>query len=388
MMTQDSPARSIFLCAGCTALAYFAVGLPLAVLPGWALKLGFGPVMAGFLISAQYVATVLSRIVVGPMIDRSGPRRAIVLGFVCCLGAGATTIAALWITAPMAAMAVMMASRILLGFSESLVSTSAMAWGIMRLGARQSARMISWNGIATYAAIAGGAPAGVWIFGLGGVMALGIALLLLGAGGLAFVWPQPAARVPAARRWPMRTVFGAVLPFGAALAMATVGFGVITSFVTLYFNAFGWGDAWMALTAFGCAFIVSRLLFVRSVARHGGLPVSAVFIAIELAGLAIMASAPSAHLAIAGAAVTGFGFAMVFPALGVLVIERVPEQSRGTALSTFALFIDVALCLTGPLAGALAQHATYAAPFGGAAIGAGLALGMVALLMLRPKPAP
>ena len=58
----------------------------------------------------------------------------------------------------------------------------------------------------------------------------------------------------------------------------------------------------MALTAFGCAFIVSRLLFVRSVARHGGLPVSAVFIAIELAGLAIMASASSAHLAVAGAA--------------------------------------------------------------------------------------
>jgi MFS family permease len=76
-MTTESPARSIFLCAGCTALAYFAVGLPLAVLPGWALKLGFGPVIAGFLISAQYVATVLSRIVVGPMIDHSGPRRAL-----------------------------------------------------------------------------------------------------------------------------------------------------------------------------------------------------------------------------------------------------------------------------------------------------------------------
>jgi len=329
-MTTDSPARSIFLCAGCTALAYFAVGLPLAVLPGWALKLGFGPVVAGFLISAQYVATVLSRIVVGPMIDRSGPRRAIVLGFVSCLGAGAATIAALWITTPLAALSMMMAARILLGFSESLVSTSAMAWGIMRLGAHQSARMISWNGIATYAAIAGGAPAGVWIFGLGGVVALGAALLVLGTVGLAFVWPQPETKVPHAERWPMRTVLGTVLPFGSALALATIGFGVITSFVTLYFNAFGWGDAWMALTAFGCAFILSRLLFVRSVARHGGLPVAAAFSALEVAGLAMMALASSAALAIAGAAVTGFGFAMMFPALGVLVIERVPPQSRGT----------------------------------------------------------
>lgn len=388
-MTTESPARSIFLCAGCTALAYFAVGLPLTVLPGWALKLGFGPVIAGFLISAQYVATVLSRIVVGPMIDHSGPRRAIVLGFITCLGAGATTIAALWITTPLAALAVMMVSRILLGFSESLVSTSAMAWGIMRLGAHQSARMISWNGIATYAAIAGGAPAGVWIYGLGGITALGIALLVLGGIGLGFIWPQPEAKVPTAERWPMRTVLGAVMPFGTALALATIGFGVITSFVALYFNAFGWANAWMALTAFGCAFIVSRLLFVRSVGRHGGLTVSAVFITIEVAGLALMAASNSAHMAIAGAAVTGFGFAMVFPALGVLVIERVPAQSRGTALSTFALFIDVALCLTGPLAGALAQHSTYAAPFAAATVAAALGLGMVMLmLMLRVKPKP
>jgi MFS family permease len=122
------------------------------------------------------------------------------------------------------------------------------------------------------------------------------------------------------------------------------------------------------------------------VARHGGLPVAALFIGLEVAGLAMMAASASAHLAIAGAAVTGFGFAMVFPALGVLVIERVPPQSRGTALSTFALFIDVALCLTGPLAGALAQHSTYAAPFAAAMVSAALALAMV-LLMLRFKRA-
>ena len=185
----------------------------------------------------------------------------------------------------------------------------------------------------------------------------------------------------------MRTVFGAVLPFGAALALATVGFGIITSFVTLYFDAFGWTNAWMALTAFGGAFIVSRLIFVRSVARHGGLPVAGAFIAVEVAGLAIMAMAPGAVAAIAGAGVTGFGFAMVFPALGVMVIARVPEQSRGTALSTFALFIDVALCLTGPMAGALAQHSTYAAPFAAAAGAAALGLSLVALMLFsRPRP--
>lgn len=119
----------MLLCAGYTGLAYLAVGLPLAVLPGWALDLGFGPMVGGLLVSAQYLATVASRLLVGPMIDRSGPRRGVVLGFLCCAGAGIATVAALRFPSPTAALAVMLAGRLLLGAGESLVSTSAMLWG-------------------------------------------------------------------------------------------------------------------------------------------------------------------------------------------------------------------------------------------------------------------
>src|ERR1700728_2332423 len=64
---------------------YFAIGLPMAVLPSVVhLQLHFNTVLAGLAISAQYVATVVSRPQAGRMADQVGARRTVLSGLVAC----------------------------------------------------------------------------------------------------------------------------------------------------------------------------------------------------------------------------------------------------------------------------------------------------------------
>jgi len=379
------PHLRILLTVTCTALAYLAVGLPLAVLPGWVSgDLGYSTAIAGLAISIQYVATVVSRGIVGPMVDTSGPKRAISIGMVCVAASGVVLIAAARLAGhPALALIVLFLSRMLLGFGESLVGTGSIAWGIGRVGAGQTARVISWNGVATYGAIAAGAPLGVLLLHLGGMAAVGAALLVTGLAGVAFVRPQPATATIAADRLSYTTVFARVLPYGAALALGAIGFGAITAFIALDYDAHHWAAGWAAISAFGIAFVAARLLAVNSIARRGGLNVAFSFFMIEAAGLFIIWLAASPVIATLGAAMAGFGFALLFPALGMVVVDLVPPQSRGTAIGTYAMFTDIALGVTGPVAGFLVAQAGHAAPFLFGGIAALLGLGIVQLLRQR-----
>jgi MFS family permease len=370
---------------------YLTLGLPLAVLPTIVHStLGYGPALAGFAVSLQYIGTLISRPSAGRMVDSSGPKRAVILGLAGSIGAGLLLVAASAVEwAPPLALVLIGGSRLLAGFAESWGSTGSIMWTIGRVGARRTAQVISWNGITSYGGLALGAPLGVLVTQAWGLHVLGALIVVLAAGALLFARPRPPIVVVPGERLGFASVFGRVAPFGVALSLGSIGFGVLASFAALFYQARHWSNPALMLSLFGICFMLSRIVFASRIGRADGLQVALACFAVESVGLAVIWQSSSVAMALAGAALTGLGFALVFPSLGVEAVSRVGPANRGAALGAYSLFSDVALGVSGPLAGIIAGRLGYASVFLFAclsSISAFLLVGTFAVAASRARP--
>ncbi|MDY7561113.1 MFS transporter [Pseudomonas sp. 10B1] len=355
-----------------TFIGYLNIGIPLAVLPSYVnTDLGFGAVTAGLVISVQYLATLLSRPYAGRIIDNRGSKKAVLYGLAGCGLSGVFMLVSAWLhSAPMLSLICLFIGRLVLGSAESLVGSGSIGWGIGKVGALNTAKVISWNGIASYGALAIGAPLGVVLVQQFGLWSMGFSIILLAALGLKLAWNKEPAPIVHGERLPFMHVLGRVLPHGTGLALGSIGFGTIATFITLYYASHSWPNAVLCLSLFGACFIGARLLFGKFINRLGGFRVAIACLSVETLGLVLLWVAPTPTLALAGAALTGFGFSLVFPALGVEAVNLVPASSRGAAVGAYSLFIDLSLGITGPVAGAIASGFGFASIFLFAALAA------------------
>lgn len=368
-----------------TFIAFICIGLPIAVLPGHVHDvLGYSAVVAGLVIGIQYLSTLLSRPMAGRLADSLGTRRSIAYGLIGIALAGLLTWAsALVVNLPLLSLMLLLVGRVLLGVAQGLIGVGTLSWGIGQVGAEHTARVISWNGIASYGAIAIGAPVGVFLAGEGGFWSIGLALTVLALIALLVIRSQPSLPVVRGERLPFWAAFGRVAPCGLALTLASIGYGTLTTFVTLFYLERGWSGAAWCLSAFGVCFICARLLFVNAVNQWGGYRVAIACMTVETLGLALLWLAPSPVLALVGAGLTGFGLSLVYPALGVEAIRQVPTTSRGAGLGAYAVFFDLALAIAGPVMGFVAAHLGYAWIFCVAALLSLFGVALVTLLLRR-----
>ncbi|MBD8709186.1 MFS transporter [Pseudomonas sp. CFBP 13711] len=368
-----------------TFIAFLCIGLPIAVMPGYVHnQLGFSAVIAGLVIGAQYLATLLSRPVAGRICDTIGTKRAIVYGLSGIALSGVLTLAAILLERfAGVSLTILIIARLFLGASQGLIGVGTISWCIGQVGSEHTARSISWNGIASYGAIAIGAPLGVVMVGALGFASLGVVLFVLAAGALLLIRNKPAIPVVRGERLPFFSVFGRVAPFGLSLTLSSIGYGTLTTFITLFYLARGWEGAAWCLTVFGVCFILARLLFINAINRFGGFRSAIVCISVETLGLLLLWLAPDTTFALIGAGLTGFGLSLVYPALGVEAIKQVPNSSRGAGLSAYAVFFDLALAIAGPLMGAVALGMGYGWIFFFAALLSVAALTLAVVLSRR-----
>ena len=389
MPTARGPVRSVFAQLLPLVLAvfigFFMVGLPMPVLPLYVDgTLAMGAVVVGVVAGLQFAAALLSRAYAGALADRRGAKRAVVAGFLLGSAAGLLYALANMLSAqPQAALTVLLAGRAVMGCAESLIVTGALSWGVGRVGPQNAGRVMAWVGVAIYAAYALGAPAGMRLYDAAGFGGIAWATVLIPLAALALVLPQTGSPALNGVRTPFYRVVGMVLLPGLGLALTSVGFGVITAFVSLFFAQRGWDGAGWMFSAFGVGFILARVFFAGLPDKLGGGRVALVCVLIEAGGQWLIWQSVTPMWAYAGACLTGAGYSLAFPAFGVEAVRRVPAASRGAAMGAYVAFLDVALGISGPVAGGLAGAQGVGAVYamGGACA---LAAVFVALALRRP----
>ena len=361
-------------------VAYLGIAMALPVVPVFVTaRLPYGNGLAGIAVGIAFASTILTRGMAGRIADSRGSRRCMVLGLLTYASAGLVCCLAGWPGCPApAAYAILLAGRLLLGLGESLATVGLIAWCFGVTGLRRSGLVFAVVGTALYGALAAGSPIGLAVFEWTGFAGTMIACTFAPLIALAMVLPVAAVPVVTGERTPFWHIIGRIWKPGLAVTLQGVGYAAIGSFMTLTFLSRGWPHAGLGLTCFGGAFVLVRVLAGSLPDRIGSIPVALVSMVAESAGQFLLWQAPDPTAALAGAILTGLGCSLMFPAMGIEVVRRVPAHLRGTAAGGLAMFQDLALGATGPVTGVIADRLGYSTVF----LAGGLAAGMSFLVVV------
>ena len=368
-------------------VGFLIIGMQLPVLPLHLHNtLGMDTLVVGLVIGAQFAAALLSRSWAGNFADIRGAKRAMLTGILVAASSGLLYLASLaFVGMPVISVWVLLAGRVVLALGESLIVTGSMGWGVGLVGPQNAGKVMAWIGIAMYAAFALGAPLGVVVNAQWGFSGIAVGTIIIPLLAFAIVAGAQGVAPTSQRRTSFFSVLSAVWVPGLGLACSSVGFGVITAFIALLFASKDWGNASLAFTAFGLAFIGARIFFGHLPDRIGGAKVALICVIIEAAGQLLIWGADAPFLAYLGAALTGFGYSLAFPGFGVEAIKRAPAQSRSLAMGAYVAFLDISLGISIPLAGVLAAVAGVASVYLAGAATVALSV-IVALVLLFKAP--
>jgi MFS family permease len=387
--------RTVPSLMGCVFTVFLLTGAALPALPLHIHDdLGFSTFAVGMVSGAQFAAALLCRLWSGSISDRKGPKFAVTAGLLLAACAGVLYLLSMATASqPALSIAILLMGRVMLGGAESFIMIGAQSWCLSLSGPGHVGRMIAWIGTAMFVAMALGAPLGSFLYAAFGFASIGWATLIGAATTWLLVIAIPLPRAAPQSRKATREVLKAVWLPGLAMAFSSLGYGIMTAFAVLLFVQKGWQPAWLSFTAFAAALMVARVFFGALPDRLGGARTSMIFIVIHSAGLATIWIAPYAWLAFAGAAMAGFGYALVYPGLGMEAVARAPTDAKGMAMGVYTAFIDLALGMFAPLLGLLANVIGLAQVFLATALLALCAVPIAAWLYgggqgkIRAKPA-
>jgi MFS family permease len=351
-------------------IGFLIIGMALPVLPLYVHQgLGMSTFVVGLVAGSQFVASLASRVWSGHYADRRGAKRAVLAGLVAAVAGGLLYLLSLsFIGAPWASVAILLLGRAVLGAAESFIITGGVSWGLTLAGPANAGKVIAWVGMAMFAALALGAPLGTALYSFGGFPSIALATALIPLVTMLIVAPLAAIPPHRGARSQLLKVAATVWMPGLGSALSSIGFGTMIAFSSLLSAERSWNPVWLLFSAFAIALVAARLFLGHLPDRLGGAKVALISVFIEASGLALIWLTPLQGFAVVGALLTGLGFALVYPGLGIEAVRRAPPQSRGLAMGAYTAFLDVALGFGSPVLGLIAGWAGLNSVFLAAAV--------------------
>ncbi|MBW8804172.1 MAG: MFS transporter [Catenulisporales bacterium] len=361
-----APTRRLWLAV---LFGYLAFGATLQELPPFlADKFAAGPAVTGLVVGAAFAATAAGRPFAGRWGDAGRSREVVVVGGVLAAAAGAGTVGA-------PNVAVLLVIRLVMGAGEAALFSGALPWVLAGAPPEQRGRVAGWFGLSMWGGLTLGPVVAAGVEKAAGANAVWftVAVLPLVSAALAATAPEPAGRAAAAS--PGRLVPRGVSLPGTIIGLAAYGYGTLAALLVLSL-AHSAGRI-VALPVFACAFLAVRGIGSPLVDRHGGALVARVTLSVQAAGLVLVAAAPNVATTLSGAAITGAGLGLIYPATVAMTLRRVPTDIAGAAVGAMTSFWDLGILVAGPLSGAIAAAAGFHTAFACAAVASLLALGLV-----------
>lgn len=361
-MNRETPvARPRIAFAGVFAVTFsglVAVGAVLPVLPRYVHgPLDAGNIAVGVVIGSYAVTGLLLRPVAGRLADHRGRKPTVLFGSALVAVAGFLYLLPLGVPG-------LIGARLLLGAGEGTVFTAGSAWIVDIAPPERRGRIIGLYGLSVWAGLSIGPLIGELLLHASGYTAVWLfagAAPLAGAA-IALRLPDPFHPKPGVDEHHPLIEREAVRP-GTALALGSLGYATVASFVVLHLDQRGLGHGAVVFGVFATMVVLTRLVAGGLPDRIGPARVAIAAALVEAIGLAMLGVAHSLLVAVAGAMAMGAAFSLLYPSLLLIVVNRVAETRRGAALGTFTAFFDAGIGFGAPLAGVAAALSNYEGAF-------------------------
>jgi MFS family permease len=327
------------------------------VLPVFLHNSGLSETQIGIIMGATAMSSLIIRPWIGFQVDTKGSRPVILLGQIVLI---LSTVGYWWTTSFLGFFVL----RFLYGIGQAFYGTGAVTFASSIGSGESNSNSIAMYTLTTMCGLGLSMSMAQVAFDNFGFHALvGISVILIGIAFNVMKWrSQP---IQLAARNVVRAPFMDVLKSNVVCATtlsqfaASFAFSAALTFIPLAAIDKGVDFYSLFFIAFAISVVFSRL-FVQKIGRILGLLNATLYASIiMLLGIMLLLITISPIILVLSGLLFGLGFGVVYPSLVLLLVERIQQTNRGTALGIMIAAGDIGTALSAAILGGVAEHLGY-----------------------------